>query len=54
MGILGGTLTSLLHLVTADDLLRTLVLAAAGATVSFLVSWLLKRIISRGKRKSKA
>lgn len=43
-GIAGGTLTVLLSISTAD-MMRTIVLAAIGATVSFGVSLLLKKLV---------
>ncbi len=42
MGTVGGTLLSTLGQLSGDDLLRTAVLAAIGAVVSFCVSWLLQ------------
>lgn len=43
MGTLSGTLCSLLFYFPLEDVLRTVITAAVGATVSFAVSWLLKK-----------
>jgi hypothetical protein len=43
-GTAGGTLTVLLTISTAD-MMRTVILAALGATVSFGVSFLLKKLV---------
>lgn len=51
---LGGVMTSLYNAVQATDIYKTCILAATGATVSYLVTYFLKRIIFKltGKRKS--
>ncbi|MBK1439706.1 hypothetical protein JHJ32_06910 [Parapedobacter sp. ISTM3] len=43
IGITGGTLLSVFGQLGLHDVLKTAVLAAIGATVSFVVSWLLQR-----------
>ena len=48
-GTLVGTLFTLIGFVSFADIERTVVLGGIGAAVSFLVSWLLKRLISYGK-----
>lgn len=50
---LGGVMTSLYNAVQAADIYKTCILAATGAAVSYLVTFLLKRILARlaGKRK---
>lgn len=50
-GTAGGTLIVLLvNIFSASDIVKTIILSATGATVSFLVSWLL-RALFRKKRK---
>lgn len=49
MSVFGGTLFSLLPLLSAEEVCRTLILAAIGTTVSFFMSWLLKRMMRRRK-----
>jgi hypothetical protein len=44
MGTAGGTITILLLNINSGDIHRTIVLAAIGATVSFVVAQLLKKI----------
>ncbi len=39
----GGTLLSAFAFINADDVLKTVVLAAIGAVASFAVSWVLQR-----------
>jgi hypothetical protein len=46
--ILGGTLFGLIGNITPEDLLRTAILAAVGAMVSYGVTVIMKRI-GRGK-----
>ncbi|WP_170852577.1 hypothetical protein [Sphingobacterium wenxiniae] len=43
MGTLGGTICSLFGSITLDDMVKTAVLAAVGAIVSFFVSSLLNK-----------
>jgi len=42
VGICSGTTLVVLANITPDELLETAILAAVGATVSFMVSWILK------------
>ena len=49
-GTIGGLLTILLVNISAGDLLRTVVLAAIGATISFGVSLGWKLLIKKWKR----
>ena len=51
-GTFGGTLLSVLLQVSTGELLKTVVLAAAGAAVSFLVSHGLQRLLQRRPRKN--
>lgn len=48
LGTGGGTLLSAVVFIPTDDLLKTIVLAAIGALVSFAVSWLLQRWQRKG------
>lgn len=50
MGTLGGTLCSIFFHVQAGDILRTVVLAALGAAVSFAVSKLLNSCLNKNKK----
>ena len=43
IGTGSGTLLSAFAFINADDVLKTVVLAAIGAVVSFAVSWALQR-----------
>lgn len=47
IGTGGGTLLSVLAQLGMHDIIRTAVLAAIGAAVSFAVSWLLQRCTRR-------
>ena len=49
-GAAGGTLLSLLASLHCGDLVKTAVLAAVGAIVSFCVSYLLKRLVKHLRR----
>lgn len=42
--ILGGTVSSVWFQITSEDLIKTALMAAFGAVVSYLVSLLVKRI----------
>jgi len=42
--ILGGTVSSVWFQITSEDLIKTAVMAAFGAVVSYLVSLMVKRI----------
>ncbi|HYM93112.1 MAG TPA: hypothetical protein VET23_03160 [Chitinophagaceae bacterium] len=50
MGTVGGTLMIILANITTGDLVKTVVLAAIGAVVSFGVSVLLKKVVRWWKR----
>ncbi|MDX3914525.1 MULTISPECIES: hypothetical protein [Olivibacter] len=43
IGTVSGTVCSTLPFISTQELLRTIVLAALGATISFLVSYLLQK-----------
>ena len=47
VGTLGGTLLVLLLQIRSGELLKTAVMAAVGAAVSFGVSYLLQRVVKR-------
>lgn len=49
-GTVGGTLLTLFATVHEGDILKTMVLAAIGAVVSFCVSLLLKIVVKRWKQ----
>ncbi|MFC7522329.1 hypothetical protein ACFQRK_00115 [Parapedobacter sp. GCM10030251] len=44
IGTTGGTLLSVIGQLGVHDMLRTALLAAIGAVVSFIVTWLLQRL----------
>jgi len=44
IGTTGGTLLSVIGQLGVHDMLRTALLAAIGAVVSFVVTWLLQRL----------
>lgn len=48
-GTAGGTLTILFANIHTDDLVKTAVLAAVGATVSLVVSFVLKKLFGKKK-----
>jgi hypothetical protein len=50
-GTIGGTLFVLLLHITSEEVLKTALLAAVGAGVSFFVSYALNRIIKRRRLK---
>lgn len=52
IGTVSGTILSVVTMFDVEDIINTIILAAIGATVSFLVSRLLKwvRKKARGKR----
>jgi hypothetical protein len=50
-GTIGGTFLILLLHITSEELLKTALLAAVGAVVSFSVSLLLNRIVKKRKGK---
>ncbi|PPK99136.1 hypothetical protein [Parapedobacter indicus] len=47
IGTTGGTLLSVIGQLGLHDMLRTALLAAIGAVVSFAVTWLLQRLWQR-------
>ena len=47
IGTTGGTLLSIVGQLCVHDILRTALLAAIGAVVSFTVTWLLQRLWRR-------
>lgn len=53
MGTASGTLVSTLAMVAYDDIVRTIFLATLGAVVSFVVSYILNKLLKpfRGYRK---
>jgi mannitol-specific phosphotransferase system IIBC component len=51
IGTVGGTLLSIAANISSGDLLRTAILAAVGAIISFTVSVLLKLLLQRIKKK---
>lgn len=48
-GTIGGTLTVIIASISTQELVKTVVLAAVGAAVSFMVSLLLKRMMRKRK-----
>jgi hypothetical protein len=50
MGTAGGTFLSVLPNLHSEDVLKTIILAALGAIVSFLISMLLKYLIKKHKK----
>ncbi|HEY1021495.1 MAG TPA: hypothetical protein VGE06_04250 [Flavisolibacter sp.] len=46
-GTIGGTLLVVLVQITTGELVKTAVMAAVGAVVSFAVSWVLQRWVKR-------
>ncbi|MBK8601506.1 MAG: hypothetical protein IPN80_13975 [Flavobacterium sp.] len=50
VGTAGGTFLSIVPNIHSVDVLRTVVLAALGAVVSFTISWLLKWILKKRKK----
>lgn len=49
-GTAGGTLLTILGNISSEDILKTIVLAAVGAVVSFAVTLLLKIVVKRMKK----
>jgi len=47
----GGTLLSVLAQLGMHDIVKTAVLAAIGAVVSFAVTWVLQRLRARDRRR---
>jgi len=52
-GTLGGTLLVVIFQINTEEVLKTVVLAATGAAVSFLVTLLLKWITTKAKGDAK-
>jgi hypothetical protein len=50
MGTVGGTFLSILPNLHSEDVLKTIILAALGAIVSFVISMLLKYLIKKHKK----
>jgi hypothetical protein len=50
MGTAGGTFLSILPNLHSEDVLKTIILAALGAIVSFVISMLLKYLIKKHKK----
>ena len=51
-GTIGGTLLTIVGVLDLQDIFKTIVLAAIGALVSFVVSTILKKTFSRNKKKN--
>ena len=51
IGTGGGTLLSVLAQLGMHDIVKTAVLAAIGAVVSFAVTWVLQRLRARDRRR---
>ncbi|WPR70306.1 hypothetical protein SLW70_10160 [Flavobacterium sp. NG2] len=49
IGTVSGTFLSIVPNILSEDILKTIILAVIGATVSFIVSLLLKRMIKSKK-----
>lgn len=49
-GTAGGIITILLYNINTDDILKTIVLAATGAIVSFFISLMLKYCIRKWRK----
>ncbi|RKS03095.1 hypothetical protein [Flavobacterium sp. 102] len=49
-GTVGGTFLSILSNISGDDLIKTIVLAAIGAIVSFTISTVLKCILKKHEK----
>lgn len=55
-GTAGGTLLSTMAMLQYDDIISTAFLAAVGASVSFIVSWLLNKgtkVLQKSKEREK-
>ncbi len=50
VGTAGGTFLSIVPNIHSADVMRTVLLAAVGAVVSFTISWLLKLILKKRKK----
>ena len=51
-GTVGGTFLAFVGMIDPNDMLKTAILAAIGAIVSFIVSAFLKRIFKSKKKKN--
>ena len=51
-GTVGGTLLTIIANIKSEDVLKTIILAAVGAVVSFVISVALKYVANILKRKS--
>ena len=51
-GTCGGTILAVVGVIDPNDMLKTAILAAIGAIVSFIVSALMKRIFKSKKKKN--
>lgn len=49
-GTAGGTLLTIFANISSEDVIKTVVLAAIGAVVSFIATVVLKKILKRFKR----
>lgn len=49
-GTASGTLLTILFNITSEDILKTAILAAVGAVVSFAVTMFLKLLLKRSKK----
>jgi uncharacterized membrane protein YgaE (UPF0421/DUF939 family) len=49
-GTLGGTVLCMVPHISSDDLSNTIILAAVGASVSYLVSYLWKRVLEKHRK----
>ena len=50
VGTVGGTFLSVVPNIHSADVFKTIVLAAVGAVVSFLISWILKLLLKKHKK----
>jgi mannitol-specific phosphotransferase system IIBC component len=50
VGTAGGTFLSILPNLTSEDIMKTVVLAAVGAVVSFMISMVLKSLHKKHKK----
>ena len=51
-GTFGGTILAIVGVVDPGDMLKTAIIAAIGAVVSFIVSAILKRLFKAKKKKN--
>ncbi|QEC67936.1 hypothetical protein FRZ67_11720 [Panacibacter ginsenosidivorans] len=50
IGCMGGTIAGMLNIFYMHDLIYSVATSAIGASVSFLVSWILNRLFKKSKR----